>query len=219
MSPILGVSISADEAVYERGKSAKFSIHDQHDQTRIHAALKAFAGYIGKAKRRALSPSQSIRLYDSMAVEMDSHWRLEKLHRFPIHLMTYSDRFDCVISADEGSFVEYWTPGEQFELPTNVPGLRSFKSPTDLYEFKKGRRTAIADARQIVVEPEGSEYVPTEPRKLCGRILHVLHGHGKLDCRRTEPAEVCKGSRKQSISSYHMDLNIDHIMTALRMLF
>ncbi|KAH9046927.1 hypothetical protein EDB84DRAFT_1557961 [Lactarius hengduanensis] len=85
-----------------------------------------------------------IRLYDSMAVEMDSHWRLEKLHRFPIHLMTYSDRFDCVISADEGSFVEYWTPGEQFELPTNVPGLRSFESPTGLYEFKKSASTVPA---------------------------------------------------------------------------
>ena len=49
----------------------------------------------------------------------------------------YSDRFDCVISADEGGFVEYWRPGEQFELPNNVPGLWSFKTQTDLYEFKK----------------------------------------------------------------------------------
>jgi hypothetical protein len=52
-------------------------------------------------------------------------------------LRQYSDRFDCVISADEGGFVEYWRPGEQFELPTNVPGLWSFKTQTDLYEFKK----------------------------------------------------------------------------------
>lgn len=49
----------------------------------------------------------------------------------------YSDRFDCVVSADDGGFVEYWRPSEQFELPTNVPGLWSFKSQTDLYEFKK----------------------------------------------------------------------------------
>ncbi|KAH8995650.1 hypothetical protein EDB92DRAFT_1943140 [Lactarius akahatsu] len=47
---------------------------------------------------------------------------------------TQNDRCDF---ADEGGFVEYWTPGEQFELPTNVPGLWSLKSQTALYEFKK----------------------------------------------------------------------------------
>ena len=52
-------------------------------------------------------------------------------------LRQYSDRFDCVVSADEGGFVEYWRPSEQFELPTNVSGLWSFKTQTDLYEFKK----------------------------------------------------------------------------------
>jgi peptidylprolyl isomerase domain and WD repeat-containing protein 1 len=45
-----------------------------------------------------------------------------------------------VISADEGGFVEYWKPVEPFGLPSNVPGLWSFKSETDLYEFKKVRR-------------------------------------------------------------------------------
>jgi hypothetical protein len=49
----------------------------------------------------------------------------------------YSDRYDTVVSADEGGFVEYWQPLEPFELPKNIPGLWSFKSTTDLYEFKK----------------------------------------------------------------------------------
>jgi peptidylprolyl isomerase domain and WD repeat-containing protein 1 len=44
-----------------------------------------------------------------------------------------------VISADEGGFVEYWKPVEPFGLPSNVLGLWSFKSETDLYEFKKVR--------------------------------------------------------------------------------
>ena len=49
-----------------------------------------------------------------------------------------------MISADEGGFVEYWKPVEPFELPSNVPGLWSFKSETDLYEFKKVRILIIA---------------------------------------------------------------------------
>ena len=49
----------------------------------------------------------------------------------------YSDRYDTVISADENGFIEYWQPLEPFEPPKNVPGLWSYKSATDLYEFKK----------------------------------------------------------------------------------
>jgi hypothetical protein len=33
--------------------------------------------------------------------------------------------------------LEYWQPTEPFELPRNLPGLWSYKSATDLYEFKK----------------------------------------------------------------------------------
>lgn len=42
-----------------------------------------------------------------------------------------------MISADEGGFIEYWQPIEPFVLPKNIPGLWSYKSETDLYEFKK----------------------------------------------------------------------------------
>lgn len=51
--------------------------------------------------------------------------------------MQYNERYDTVISADEGGFVEYWQPSEPWELPSDVPGLWEFKSATDLYEFKK----------------------------------------------------------------------------------
>ena len=56
----------------------------------------------------------------------------------------YSDRYDCVVSADEGGFVEYWKPLEPFELPKNVPGLWNYKSETDLYEFKKACPSTLA---------------------------------------------------------------------------
>jgi peptidylprolyl isomerase domain and WD repeat-containing protein 1 len=42
-----------------------------------------------------------------------------------------------VISADEGGFLEYWQPADPFDLPKKVPGLWSFKTTTDLYDFKK----------------------------------------------------------------------------------
>jgi hypothetical protein len=33
----------------------------------------------------------------------------------------------------------------------------------------------MADARRIVSEPEGSDYVPTDARELCGRIMHTCY--------------------------------------------
>jgi hypothetical protein len=33
----------------------------------------------------------------------------------------------------------------------------------------------IEDARRIVGEPEGSDYVPTDARELCGRIMHTSY--------------------------------------------
>ena len=36
-------------------------------------------------------------------------------------------------------------------------------------------KQVISDARRIVGEPEGSEYVPTDARELCGRILHTCY--------------------------------------------
>jgi NAD+ synthase (glutamine-hydrolysing) len=33
----------------------------------------------------------------------------------------------------------------------------------------------IADARRIAGEPEDSDYVPTDARELCGRIMHTCY--------------------------------------------
>jgi NAD+ synthase (glutamine-hydrolysing) len=33
----------------------------------------------------------------------------------------------------------------------------------------------IADARRIAGEPEGSDYLPTDPRDFCGRIFHTCY--------------------------------------------
>lgn len=66
-----------------------------------------------------------------------------------------------MVSADEGGFVEYWRPGEQFELPTNVPGLWSFKSQTDLYEFKKVSPALLLSSLYPLIPCIQSKSTPT----------------------------------------------------------
>lgn len=101
------------------------------------------------------STSGTIRIYDGRGGDTPLE-TIETLHRFPVHIMSvscfqnlspcfqlivihsqYSDRYDTVVSADEGGFIEYWQPIEPFTLPKNIHGLWSYKSETDLYEFKK----------------------------------------------------------------------------------
>lgn len=82
-------------------------------------------------------------------------------------LRQYSDRFDCVVSADEGGFVEYWRPSEQFELPTNVPGLWSFKSQTDLYEFKKVSSRPVPRPFSWSILPDVKFYFQSKSTPTC----------------------------------------------------
>ncbi|KAH8997827.1 glutamine-dependent NAD synthetase with GAT domain-containing protein [Lactarius hatsudake] len=81
---------------------------------------------------------------------------------------------------------------------------------------RSGNAQVIADARRIVGEPEGSEYVPTDPRELCGRILHTCYMGTE-----NSSAETRRRARElaEAIGSYHLDLNMDHVVTALRTLF
>jgi peptidylprolyl isomerase domain and WD repeat-containing protein 1 len=95
--------------------------------------------------------SPKIRIYDGRGDGQPLH-TLERIHRAPVHVMTvrvslrdlirgglivqYSSKYDCVVSADEQGFVEYWQPSEPWGVPS-VPGMWSFKSSTDLFHFKK----------------------------------------------------------------------------------
>ncbi|OBZ72282.1 Peptidyl-prolyl cis-trans isomerase cyp15 [Grifola frondosa] len=92
---------------------------------------------------------------------------INSLHRFPVHIMTYSDRYNTVISADEGRFVEYWQPFELFEPPKNVPGMWTYKSTTDLYEFKKSKSTPTC----ITLSPDSSSFVTFS---LPDRQIHIF---------------------------------------------
>ncbi|KAI0259831.1 hypothetical protein BC834DRAFT_1045054 [Gloeopeniophorella convolvens] len=115
--------------------------------------------------------SGTIRLYDGRGDGTPLE-TLDKLHRSPVHLLSYSDRFDCVISADDSGFIEYWRPSEGFELPTNVPELWSFKSQTDLYEFKKSRSTPTC----ITLSPDSLSFVTFSLPDRQIRIFSFLTG-------------------------------------------
>ena len=74
----------------------------------------------------------------------------------------------------------------------------------------------ISDARRMVSEPESSSYVPTDTREFCGRIFHTCYMG-------TENSSAETRSRAKDlahdIGSYHIDLNMDIVVTAIRQLF
>jgi peptidylprolyl isomerase domain and WD repeat-containing protein 1 len=61
---------------------------------------------------------------------------LKSLHREPVTSMAFNNVYDCVVSADDGGMIEYWSPGSNYEKPETVFAM---KSGTNLFEFKKVR--------------------------------------------------------------------------------
>jgi len=110
--------------------------------------------------------SPTIRIYDGRGVGTPLY-ELDKLHRAPVHLISYTAKYDCVISADEDGFVEYWQPSEPWGLPS-VPGLWQYKSATDLYQFKKTKSIASS----ITFSPNSSQFVTMS---LPSRAVHVFN--------------------------------------------
>ncbi|KAI0755044.1 peptidyl-prolyl cis-trans isomerase [Daedaleopsis nitida] len=182
LAPIVGVSASADgqlfASVAEDGSAKVFDVinfdminmlklgYMPHSCCWVHKRGQAM-GVLAISERG----TGVIRLYDGRGDGKPLE-TLDKLHRFPVHIMTYSDRYDCVISADEGGFVEYWQPSEPFELPKNVSGLWNFKSETDLYEFKKSRSTPTC----IALSPDSSHFATFSLPDRQIRIFSFLSG-------------------------------------------
>ncbi|KAF8895489.1 peptidyl-prolyl cis-trans isomerase [Infundibulicybe gibba] len=113
----------------------------------------------------------TIRLYDGRGDDSPLE-TIESLHRFPVHIMTYSDRYDTIISADEGGFIEYWQPTEPFGPPKNLPGLWSYQSETDLYEFKKAKSSPTC----ISLSPDSTQFVTFSLPDRQIRIFSFLAG-------------------------------------------
>lgn len=74
----------------------------------------------------------------------------------------------------------------------------------------------IADARRIAGEPETSDYTPTDPKEFCNRIFHTCYMGTENSSPDTRKRAKDLGA---AIGSYHIDLNMDTVVTAVRSLF
>ncbi|GLB41773.1 putative NAD synthetase family protein [Lyophyllum shimeji] len=81
---------------------------------------------------------------------------------------------------------------------------------------RRGDMTVIADARRMTGEPQDSTYVPSDPREFANRIFHTCYMGTE-----NSSAETRKRAKQlsEAIGSYHVDLNMDSVVTAMRNLF
>ncbi|KAJ3864611.1 hypothetical protein EV359DRAFT_40660 [Lentinula novae-zelandiae] len=81
---------------------------------------------------------------------------------------------------------------------------------------RRADKQVIADARRIAGEPEDSGYLPSDPREFAGRIFHTCYmGTENSSAETRNRAKNLAGA----IGSYHIDLNMDTVVTAVRNLF
>ncbi|KAI0789736.1 peptidyl-prolyl cis-trans isomerase [Abortiporus biennis] len=182
LAPIVGVSASADGQLFasiaEDGSAKVFDVvnFDMINMMKLGYTPHACCWVHRRGEAQGLlaiseKGKGTIRIYDGRG-NGEPLETIDKLHRFPVHIITYSDRYDTVVSADEGGFIEYWQPTEPFELPKNVHGLWKYKSETDLYEFKKSKSTPTC----ITLSPDSSHFVTFSLPDRQVRIFAFLSG-------------------------------------------
>ncbi|KAG8824121.1 glutamine-dependent NAD(+) synthetase [Serendipita sp. 401] len=80
----------------------------------------------------------------------------------------------------------------------------------------RGEQDIIEDARRIAGEPEDSTYIPSDPKEFCSRVFHTCYmgtSNSSADTR-GRAKELA-----QAIGSYHVDLNMDTVVSAVQTLF
>lgn len=90
----------------------------------------------------------------------------------------------------------------------------------------------IGDARRIAGEAEDSAYIPSDPREFANRIFHTCYmgtENSSVETRRRAKqlsaaigrCVIYVTAREQADrqASYHVDLNMDTVVTAVRNLF
>ncbi|XP_006462574.1 hypothetical protein AGABI2DRAFT_144125 [Agaricus bisporus var. bisporus H97] len=209
LTPISGVSASADGQLFatiSEDRTAKVFDVVNFDMINIikldyipHACCWVNRKGISQALL-AVSDSASgvIRFYDGRGdgTPVDT---VDTLHKFPVHLMVYNDRYDIVISADEAGFIEYWQPSEPWGLPKYIPGLWSFKSSTDLYEFKKSKSFPTC----ITLSPNQSSFVTFSLPDRQVRVFSVLSG--KLLRKYDESLEAIQEMQQAGTAIYQVE--------------
>ncbi|KAJ4414662.1 Peptidyl-prolyl cis-trans isomerase cyp15 [Gnomoniopsis sp. IMI 355080] len=92
-----------------------------------------------------------VHIYDGRGEKQEPIHTIKGLHRSPVTLMAFNEAYDCVISADRGGMVEYWSPGNNYEKPESV---FQFKSSTSLFEFKKAKSVPTS----LTISPSGHQF-------------------------------------------------------------
>ncbi|KAJ9114892.1 hypothetical protein QFC20_001264 [Naganishia adeliensis] len=182
LSPIVGVSTDSEGKVFatvsEKGEGRVFDVvnFDMINILKLDYTPKTCCWVHHPSDGRTLlaisdADSPLIRIYDGRG-DGKVLYTVEKLHRDSVHLMTYSPHYDCVISADESGFVEYWRPREPWNAPDDVRGMWQFKSQTDLFEFKKAKSIPTS----ITLSPNSSHFVTLSLPDRQVRIFNFLTG-------------------------------------------
>ncbi|KIJ54621.1 hypothetical protein M422DRAFT_153445 [Sphaerobolus stellatus SS14] len=182
LAPIIAASASSDGTLFasiaEDGTCKVFDVINFDMINMINLDFKPLACCWVHRKGQAqgllaISDAASgvIRVFDGRG-EGRPLYVVDKLHRFPVHVMTYADRYDTVVSADESGFLEYWRPQDPWEPPRNVPGLWELKSATDLYEFKKTKSVPTS----LTFSPDCSQFVILSMSDRQIRIFNFLTG-------------------------------------------
>lgn len=98
-----------------------------------------------------VASSPHIRIYDGRGENQAPLHTIKSLHRSPVSVMAFNNDFDCVISADEGGMLEYWSPANNYEKPESVFKM---KSSTNLFDFKKAKSVPVS----ISISSAGTQF-------------------------------------------------------------
>ncbi|CAG8523797.1 8594_t:CDS:10 [Acaulospora morrowiae] len=80
----------------------------------------------------------------------------------------------------------------------------------------KQNAQVIEDARRIAGEEKDSDYIPTDPKEFANRVFHTCYMGTENSSKETR--ERAK-NLANSIGSYHIDLNMDDVVTSVHALF
>ncbi|KAG8734112.1 hypothetical protein FRC11_011798 [Ceratobasidium sp. 423] len=210
LSPIIAATASTDgtvvASVAEDGSVKVFDVinFDMINMLKLDYTPKTACWVHRRGQAQALlavsdEKSPTIRIYDGRG-DGTPLQTIPSLHRSPVHLMTYTDHFDTVVSADESGFVEYWQPREPYEPPKDVPGMWEFKSSTDLYEFKKTKSVPTS----LTFSPNSSHFVTlssSTDRQV--RIFNTLTG--KMTRRYDESLTAIQEMQQAGTASHKLD--------------
>ncbi|KEP54051.1 peptidyl-prolyl cis-trans isomerase, cyclophilin-type protein [Rhizoctonia solani 123E] len=210
LSPIVAATASTDgtvvASVAEDGSVKVFDVinFDMINMLKLDYTPKTACWVHKRGQAQALlavseEKSPTIRIYDGRG-DGTPLQTISSLHRSPVHLMTYTDHFDTVVSADESGFVEYWQPREPYEPPKDIPGMWEFKSSTDLYEFKKTKSVPTS----LTFSPNSSHFVTlssSTDRQV--RIFNTLTG--KMTRRYDESLTAIQEMQQAGTASHRLD--------------